>query len=93
MSTLGSPSAIKLSSVLLSVISLTEVTLTVTTQVAVTSSEVNSVPFVAVTVIVAVPDQTGVTLPFLSTLATFSLLLVHTIVLYVALFGVMVGVS
>ena len=74
-----SPSAIKVSVVLLSVIPLTETALTVTVQVAVLSSDVNSVPFVAVAVMTAVPAQIGVTKPFASTVATLSSLDVQTI--------------
>ena len=67
--------------------------LTVTVQVAVLSSEVSSVPLVAVAVIVAVPTPAAVTLPFSSTVATLSSLLAHVTVLSSGSSGLTVAVT
>lgn len=64
-----------------------QTSLTVTVQVAVLP------PSSAVAVIVAVPLPVAVTLPFASTMATFSLLEVHVTFLFVASVGLNVTVS
>ena len=53
---------------------------TVTAQEAAASSDVLSVPLVAVAVMVAEPGPTAVTTPLSSTVATLGSLLVHTTV-------------